>query len=192
MAAKARIKIMSVMNAMLKERKIADITVSEIVEKCGINRQTFYYHFSDVYDLLAQMLKELVEPQFKRLRYTRESELKGEIKRLTQIIFSYRVQILNAYTSTNHTQYERIMNDILRPNITMLLSFRPKFDYIPKERQEFVIDCYLSIIIAMLFKWLRDGLEDPDQVHVDWYLKILEATVDNSLAALQPLIEVQK
>ena len=28
------------------------ITIKDLVEICGVNRQTFYYHFDDVYDLL--------------------------------------------------------------------------------------------------------------------------------------------
>jgi len=28
------------------------ISVKEIVNNCGLNRQTFYYHFQDIYNLL--------------------------------------------------------------------------------------------------------------------------------------------
>ena len=28
------------------------ITINDITEDCGVNRQTFYYHFKDIYDLL--------------------------------------------------------------------------------------------------------------------------------------------
>ena len=28
------------------------ITVKDIVEECGINRNTFYYYFADIYDLI--------------------------------------------------------------------------------------------------------------------------------------------
>ena len=32
------------------------ITVSGLIQECGISRNTFYYHFQDVYDLLEQWL----------------------------------------------------------------------------------------------------------------------------------------
>ena len=32
------------------------ITVRMLVENCGLNRQTFYYNFQDIYDLLGWML----------------------------------------------------------------------------------------------------------------------------------------
>ncbi len=37
---------------MMNVKPIGKITVKDLVEICGVNRQTFYYHFDDVYDLL--------------------------------------------------------------------------------------------------------------------------------------------
>ena len=37
---------------LLKKNPLDKITVKELVEDCGVNRQTFYYHFQDIYDLL--------------------------------------------------------------------------------------------------------------------------------------------
>ena len=36
---------------LLLEKPINKITVSDIAEKCDINRQTFYYHFHDIIEL---------------------------------------------------------------------------------------------------------------------------------------------
>ena len=37
---------------LLTELPISQITVKDIVEDCGVNRNSFYYHFQDIYDLL--------------------------------------------------------------------------------------------------------------------------------------------
>ena len=31
---------------LLEEKSMAKITVKDIVERCGVNRNTFYYHFN--------------------------------------------------------------------------------------------------------------------------------------------------
>lgn len=36
------------------------ISIREIVEDCGVNRQTFYYHFQDIYGLLEWILEKEV------------------------------------------------------------------------------------------------------------------------------------
>ena len=43
---------------LLKEKPIDRVTVKELVEKCGYNRQTFYYHFYGVDDLLAWVFEQ--------------------------------------------------------------------------------------------------------------------------------------
>ena len=38
---------------LIKEQPFAKITVQDIVKECNINRNTFYYHFENNYDLLS-------------------------------------------------------------------------------------------------------------------------------------------
>lgn len=38
--------------AMVKERGVDKITVKDLVENCHISRQTFYYHFQDILDVV--------------------------------------------------------------------------------------------------------------------------------------------
>ena len=38
--------------SLSNKKDFSKITVSEIVDYCNINRKTFYYHFTDIYDLL--------------------------------------------------------------------------------------------------------------------------------------------
>ena len=42
----------SSLKKMLAKRPLEKIRVIDITEDCGVNRQTFYYHFKDIYDLL--------------------------------------------------------------------------------------------------------------------------------------------
>ena len=37
---------------LVKKKNFESITVLDITEKCGLNRQTFYYHFHDKYELV--------------------------------------------------------------------------------------------------------------------------------------------
>ena len=37
---------------LLAKKTLEKITVKDITDDCGVNRQTFYYHFHDVYDLV--------------------------------------------------------------------------------------------------------------------------------------------
>ena len=38
---------------LMARKPLSKITISDITEDCGISRMTFYYHFQDIYDLIA-------------------------------------------------------------------------------------------------------------------------------------------
>ena len=42
---------------LMAQKPIDRITIHDLTERCGIQRQTFYYHFEDVYDLLRWMFQ---------------------------------------------------------------------------------------------------------------------------------------
>ena len=44
--------IMDSLMKLLDERPLSKVSIKDIVEDCGINRNTFYYHFSDLPDLI--------------------------------------------------------------------------------------------------------------------------------------------
>ena len=41
------------LRTLLREKPLDQIRVRELTELCGIRRQSFYYHFTDVYDLFS-------------------------------------------------------------------------------------------------------------------------------------------
>ncbi len=54
----------SIFNAFIelrKEKPLSKITIKELVEKASISKQTFYLHYSDLYDLTEQIEAELIE-----------------------------------------------------------------------------------------------------------------------------------
>lgn len=42
---------------LMTKASLDQITVKDLVAECGVNRQTFYYHFQDIYDLLGWIFK---------------------------------------------------------------------------------------------------------------------------------------
>ena len=45
-------KLAAAMKECMKSASVEKITVTEIVETCGVTRQTFYRNFKDKYDLI--------------------------------------------------------------------------------------------------------------------------------------------
>ena len=85
---------------LLAKRGMDKITVKEIVEDCGVNRQTFYYYFHDIYDLLEWILKDAAENLL--ARNTDYSDWTEGLKTVMEYIQENRELVLNAYHSISH------------------------------------------------------------------------------------------
>lgn len=58
-------KIAETLYELLKHKPLDKITVKELVDTCNISRQSFYYHFQDIMDVVEwcqnQSLKQSIE-----------------------------------------------------------------------------------------------------------------------------------
>ncbi len=52
---------------LLNERPLTKITVRDIVEDCGINRNSFYYHYRDIPALLEELITEQADNIMKNI-----------------------------------------------------------------------------------------------------------------------------
>lgn len=47
--------------SLAEQKPLKKITVNDIVKQCGITRNTFYYHFHDIYDVLDKTIQEEIQ-----------------------------------------------------------------------------------------------------------------------------------
>ena len=61
MAQRTKKRIQETFLAMLEQESLDKITVKDLVDRCGMNRNTFYYYYQDLYALLEELLQEEAE-----------------------------------------------------------------------------------------------------------------------------------
>ncbi len=57
MANYTRKLILTTFENMLEHMPLEKITVTALIKECGIGRNTFYYHYRDIYDLLSKAIE---------------------------------------------------------------------------------------------------------------------------------------
>lgn len=66
-ALKTKYKLANALKELVGHESLDKITVKQIVEGCGVSRQTFYRCFLDKYDLVNWYFERLVEQSFKEM-----------------------------------------------------------------------------------------------------------------------------
>ena len=90
---------------LLSQRPITKITVKDIVEDCGINRNSFYYHFQDLPQLLETVIIESADEIISRIpeSFSLEEGLTTVLERLVE----NKRAIRNIWASPDRAFYEQ-------------------------------------------------------------------------------------
>lgn len=139
---------------LLSKRGLDKITVKDIVEDCGVNRQTFYYHFQDIYDLMEWLFRDTAETLMRdRMDYT---DWTTGVQTLMDYLRQDRVLVLNIYHSVSHEVVADYLKKLLRPYILGVIQAQARdLDRAPREEDmDFLTDIYTLTAAGIVMEWI--------------------------------------
>ena len=146
--------ISAAMKELMAERSMEKIKIGDIVERCGINRQSFYYHFKDKYDLVNWIFytEFLVGVQ-------NANEMNGWdlFEKLCTYLYDNRVFYSNAFQVNGQNSLTEYFEEVMHP---LLLSECREFYENDKER-EFYATYMADAIRVSITRWLVEGAKIP-------------------------------
>ena len=141
---------------LLDERPLNKISVKDIVEDCGINRNTFYYHFADLPDLVEAIFKEEADGIMRSYRGI--SSLEECLEAAMKLSVDHKRAILHVYNSGNRDIYERYLLEICAyvaaAFIDSLIDGRP----IAEKDREAIVQAYKCECFGHIIDWLNHDM----------------------------------
>lgn len=168
------------LETLLLKRSIEKISVKDIVAQCGVNRQTFYYHFHDIYDLMEWTLIHKVK-NYTDLHFEEKTDWQAKIKLLFHFFYLHKILILHGYDSTNRIQYERVMVKWVAELVRQRMEFYPQTPQVPEDKREFICMIYARGITALFLEWVEAGMPDERHVKLEDYFVIMDGSMENAL-----------
>ena len=141
---------------LLEQRPFSQITVKDIVEACGINRNTFYYHFTDLPDLVEAVMKEEADRIMRGYRGI--SSLEECIDAAMQLCVDHKRALLHIFNSANRDIYERYLLEICEYVSTALVNNLTEGMAVPEEDKRAVIQGYKCECFGYIVNWLNHGM----------------------------------
>ena len=84
---------------LLDQRPLAQITVKDVVTDCGVNRNTFYYYFQDIPELLEDIVKNDAERIIQE--YPSVDSIEECLDAAIGFAMEHRRAVLHIYNSIN-------------------------------------------------------------------------------------------
>lgn len=144
---------------LLTKRSLDKITVKDIVEDCGVNRQTFYYHFHDIYDLMEWTFQNKAE---ELLNGTADyNDWRTGVRSLIEYLKEDRVLVLNIYHSVSHELVSNYLKRLMRPYVLQVVVAQAKKLEQPAADAdiEFVTDIYTLTTAGIIMEWISQQMK---------------------------------
>jgi probable dihydroxyacetone kinase regulator len=153
------------LKSLMKKKSLERITVSDIVKGCGLNRQTFYYHFKDKYDLVNWIYYSEIITTLSPI--SDGADWSAAIKKALNIMRKDKA----FYAGSLNLDGQSILRDYLfRATRDMLIkilekpNFREATNLEPDDRI-LIAEFYTYGLVGMVIQWVRKGMaEAPDEI----------------------------
>lgn len=137
---------------LLQRKKISKITIQELSNEAGINRSTFYLHYSDVYDLLDEIEDTLIN-DVKNYLHSKDSST-SYIEHLLNYIYENKVIFK---TLLGFCEESRFNNEFLQLSRNLLLN--DIFGDRQLEHGEYIIEYLVRGNNALTLKWISNDFD---------------------------------
>ena len=143
---------------LLARRTLDKITIQDIVDDCGYNRQTFYYHFHDIYDLIDWIFAAQTQELIEKCRAC--GSLDAGVEDIIAYMQANRRLILNILRSVNG---EKLLDNLYRSAQSIVLSAlenHPGVQELSAEYRELVGEAFKYALAGLLIDWMRAGIPE--------------------------------
>ena len=156
---------------LLKKCPLSKITIQKLAGQCGVNRQTFYYYFDNIYDLMSKAFEyELVHES----RIYEEVTWEYAINSFLQWMKENRVIIRNILANAELPYLKRAMYPLIAKSISCGSFVQENEQSAIKQQEEFCINFLTIGITQYVLEWVesdfRESIEDIVD-HMSWLLQ---------------------
>ena len=163
---------------ILEEKPYNKITVQDIVNRCRVNRNTFYYHFQDIYDLVEWTCIEDTEKVLKENR-TYDTWQEGFLA-VFALAKKDKVFIDNIYRSVSLEMLEQYLYRLVYPLLKNVVDEKSKGFPVRDEDKEYIAHFYKYAFVGVLLDWVRHDMSESPESIVEKVSRIVGGTIESA------------
>ncbi len=182
MTNETKVAFANALKRMISCKPLENITISDLAGICGVNRQTFYYHFHDIYELIEWV-------------YTTEAgramgdnvcaERWPEAVRCLLEYLKENREFVKATTNSISMEYmQRFLYTVTR---RLLLNVVDECSYgytVTDENREFVANFYKFAFVGVVVDWARSGMRHAPEVVAGKLEKMIKGNIRRAVIRL--------
>jgi probable dihydroxyacetone kinase regulator len=164
---------------LLSDKPLDSITVVDIAEDCEVNRQTFYYHFKDIYDLIDWIYTSEATKALDGKK-TYDSWQQGFLQ-IFQYVLDNRNFVLKTYHSSS---LEHLMHYLYGETYTLLIGVveeKASGLGVRDDDKEFIADFYKYAFVGLMLDWIGRGMMEKPEVIIGRLTTLIQGDITIAL-----------
>ncbi|MCH5172180.1 MAG: TetR/AcrR family transcriptional regulator C-terminal domain-containing protein [Erysipelotrichales bacterium] len=168
-------ELANALKELMSRESLDDITVKRLTDICNIKRQTFYYHFRDIYDLLTWIF--LNEDLNKNNSVDKWQDAVRVIAKYTT---KNKRFVQNTLSSAGKELFEQFISSYLYAVTLTIFAKYDKKGVVPNEDKRMFVSYYVSGISSAIIIWIEKGMKENE----NQLIKHLELVVGDFVQGL--------
>lgn len=164
---------------LLNEKPLNQITVKDVVEKCGINRNSFYYHFAD----LPTLLEELIMDQANEIinSYPTFDSLEQCMSTMINYALENKKAVYHIFNSVNRGMYEQSLMHICKSIVAKYIDTAFADKAISDEDKEIFTTFYACECFGQIVNWIMSGMKADILQHTHRICELRKGLVEQTI-----------
>lgn len=164
----------------LNERPLDKIKVKELVEECGVNRNTFYYHYKDIYELLADIFETETEAIAEDFQ-DEDDDWERIFIESSRFALENKKMIFNVYNSISRENLERYLYNVSANIVARYVNKQAVGMDVSERDKELIILFYKHAVVGIVLEWLQRRMKDEPEAAISRLLELMNNSVKNAL-----------
>lgn len=170
-------RIMDAFLYLLNQKSMDKLTVKDIIETAEVNRNTFYYHFEDIYDLLRQVFKKKLDD------FCSESEPNDtfyeEYVRSAKFLMENKKAMFHIYYSKDRELLQVYLEKLTNIFVEHFVKEAAQSYHLSEDGIKYLTDFYSYAIVGHAMHWIQEGMPPYRGRYMFFVSKSFEDSIEN-------------
>lgn len=145
------------MKKLMEGKPLAKISVGDIVNACGITRNSFYYHFKDKYHLVNWIFYTEIIQALQGFEKEENASSWDLIETICRFFYDNRIFYQNALSVSGQNSFIEYFNEVLQGWVKAEATGL----YVEDEDQDFFASFFSYAFVSVVSRWLLEGARTP-------------------------------
>lgn len=164
---------------LLRQKPLDKITVKEIIEEADVNRNTFYYHFEDIYALVDAIFWDEAE-KFQQ-ETPEESNFCEEYTRAAGFLLRNRQAVIHIYQSKRREVLIRYLDTAAKHFVSGFVEKAAQGTGLSASGTHFITAFYSHAIVGGTLHWIEEGMSEYSDELIRTISRSFDATIDDMI-----------